>query len=285
MHAFHCFMLLHAQSRSLCEYVYLNSIYDYMHRGVSKSNVLLLFVGTSSYIWHVLLHMWMYQLYIALHHITLHVHVHLHYITYIPTYIHTHIHTYIHPYIHIYIHTYIHLRGVGCGRPEPWTRLHCSELHWCEPVALSAGQSGAPVSSKACAHGLWVSFSNQRLLRWPTHRESGVYSGFPGWPLAFAMLQCTAGTLLRRRHSGSTWTVLQIFFSLAPSRQRMFWWWVYSYGKHVVRHNNLVLPCLIVPGTFSLLTWHGSHVHPETHKFLVAGDGWSLTWPCVTALS
>ena len=24
-------------------------------------------------------------------------------------------------------------------------------------------------------------------------------------------------------------------------------------------------PCLIVPGTFSLLTWHGSHVHPETH--------------------
>ena len=50
MHAFHCFMLLHAQSRSLCEYVYLKSIYDYMHRGVSKSNVLLLFVGTSSYI-------------------------------------------------------------------------------------------------------------------------------------------------------------------------------------------------------------------------------------------
>ena len=50
MHAFHCFMLLHAQPRSLCEYVYLNSIYDYMHRGVSKSNVLLLFVGTSSYI-------------------------------------------------------------------------------------------------------------------------------------------------------------------------------------------------------------------------------------------
>ena len=58
------------------------------------------------------------------------------------------------------------------------------------------------------------------------------------------MLQCTAGTLLRRRHSGS------------------------SYGKHVVRHSNLVLPCLIVPGTFSLLIWHGSHVHPETHKFL-----------------
>ena len=129
------------------------------------------------------------------------------------------------------------VRGVGCSRPEPWTRLHCSELHWRDPVALSAGQSGAPVSSKACAHG-WVSFSDQRLISWPTRRESGVYSGFPGWPIVFAMLQCTAGTLLRRRHSGSTWTVLQIFFSLAPPRQCVFWWWVYSYGKHGVRHKN-----------------------------------------------
>ena len=45
------------------------------------------------------------------------------------------------------------VRGVGCSRPEPWTRLHCSELHWRDPVALSVGQPGAPVSSKACAHG------------------------------------------------------------------------------------------------------------------------------------
>ena len=28
------------------------------------------------------------------------------------------------------------VRGVGCSRPEPWTRLHCSKWHWCEPVAL-----------------------------------------------------------------------------------------------------------------------------------------------------
>ena len=35
--------------------------------------------------------------------------------------------------------------------------------------------------------------------------------------------------------------------------------------------------CLIVPGTVCFLTWHGSHIHPETHKFLVAGYGWSLT--------
>ena len=37
------------------------------------------------------------------------------------------------------------VREVGCSRPEPWTRLHCSESHLREPVVLSAGQSGAPV--------------------------------------------------------------------------------------------------------------------------------------------
>ena len=41
------------------------------------------------------------------------------------------------------------VRGVGCSRPEPWTRLHCSELHWREPVALSAEQSGAPVEQQS----------------------------------------------------------------------------------------------------------------------------------------
>ena len=41
--------------------------------------------------------------------------------------------------------------------------------------------------------------------------------------------------------------------------------------------NNQVLTMLIVPGTVFFLTWHGSHIHPETHKFLVAGCGWSLT--------
>ena len=101
-----------------------------------------------------------------------------------------------------------------------------------------------------------------------------------GWPFVFAMLQCTAGTLLRRRHSGSTWTVLQIFFSLAPSRQCIFWWWVYSCCKHVDRAQQLgprCWSCLLVPGMVFFLTWYGSHIHPETHKFLVAGYGWSLT--------
>ena len=46
------------------------------------------------------------------------------------------------------------VRGVGCSRPEPWTRLHCSELHWREPVVLSAGQSGAPVKQQSLS--TWI---------------------------------------------------------------------------------------------------------------------------------
>ena len=153
-------------------------------------------------------------------------------------------------------------------------------------MALSAGQSGAPVSSKACAHGSWVSFSNQRLISWPTRRESGLYSGFQADPCFFAMLQCTAGTLRRRRHSGSTWTVLQILFSLAPSRQCILFdvetWPAASISTGA---STRCWPRLIVPGTVFLLTWHGSHVHPKVHKFSVAGYGWSLTLPCETALS
>ena len=73
------------------------------------------------------------------------------------------------------------VRGVGNSRPEPWTRLHCSELHWRDPVALSVGQPGAPVSSKACAHGSWVSFSESMVSSWPTRWVSGVCSGFHSW--------------------------------------------------------------------------------------------------------
>ena len=38
------------------------------------------------------------------------------------------------------------LGAVG-SRPMPWTRLCCSELHWCIPVVLPVGQPGAPASS------------------------------------------------------------------------------------------------------------------------------------------
>ena len=53
--------------------------------------------------------------------------------------------------------------GGSRRRPEPWTRLHCSELHWRVPVALPVGQPGAPVSSKDCAHRSFSPFADQRL--------------------------------------------------------------------------------------------------------------------------
>ena len=111
-------------------------------------------------------------------------------------------------------------------------------------TARGAREQQRLVSSKDCAHGSFSPFSDQRLSGWPTRRESGVFSGFPGWPNGIAMLQCTAGTLLRRRHSGSTWTVLQLLSSFAPPWQCMFWWRVYCYGKHVIRHYDEVLTML-----------------------------------------
>ena len=73
------------------------------------------------------------------------------------------------------------VRGVGGSRPEPWTRLHCSELHWRVPVALSAGQSGAPVKQQSLRTWI-VNFSDQRLISWPTRRESGVFLDFQADP-------------------------------------------------------------------------------------------------------
>ena len=49
-------------------------------------------------------------------------------------------------------------------------------------------------------------------------------------PLA-ATLQCTAGIVLRRRHSGSTWTVLQVFFQLGALWQCTFEKLLYSCGR------------------------------------------------------
>ena len=65
--------------------------------------------------------------------------------------------------------------GVDCSRPEPWTRLHCSELHWRVPVALPVGQPGAPVSSKGCAHGSFSSCGSEAI--WLAH-SSGEWCYF-----------------------------------------------------------------------------------------------------------
>ena len=110
-------------------------------------------------------------------------------------------------------------------------------------------------------------------------------SEFPGWPIISAMLQCTAGTLLRRRHSGSTWTVLQLFFSLAPRDTACIYDEFTATAGMSLRTTMRCWSCLIVPWTFSPPAWHGGDVHPETQSMFMTCDGWSLTWSCVTTLS
>ena len=95
------------------------------------------------------------------------------------------------------------VRGAGSSRPEPWTRLHCSELHWRDPVALSVGQPGASVSSKDCAHGSDVLFRSRWHPASPLGGEWKLILDVLLNPLA-ATMQGTAGMILRRRSSGST---------------------------------------------------------------------------------
>ena len=47
----------------------------------------------------------------------------------------------------LYMGGCIYPRGAVGSRPMPWTRLSCSEPHWCIPVVLPVGQPGAPASS------------------------------------------------------------------------------------------------------------------------------------------
>ena len=94
---------------------------------------------------------------------------------------------------------------------EAMKALDGKKIHWRDPVALSVGQPGAPVSSKDCAHG-----SNVLLRsRWhPGGPLGGWVEAYSGFRAVAATMQCTAGTVLRRRSSGSTWTVLQDIFQL-----------------------------------------------------------------------
>ena len=56
--------------------------------------------------------------------------------------------------------------GVDFSRPERWTRLHCSELHWRVPVALLWDSQGAREQQRLRT---WIIFlfcrSEARLTR------------------------------------------------------------------------------------------------------------------------
>ena len=69
--------------------------------------------------------------------------------------------------------------GADCSRQEPWTRLHCSELHWRAPVAL-------PVGSEAIwlAHSLgeWCFFWISWLTLWCCYAASSLHEDSLGAP-------------------------------------------------------------------------------------------------------
>ena len=124
--------------------------------------------------------------------------------------------------------------GVDCSRPEPWTRLHCSELHWRVPVALPVGQPGAPVSSKDCAHGSFSSCGSEAI--WLAH-SSGEWCYF--WISWLTQWYCYAA--MHCRYFAETKTLWEHLNSPAATIQLlrpwhcMFWWRVYCYGKYVIR--------------------------------------------------
>ena len=87
----------------------------------------------------------------------------------------------------------VYLRGAVGSRPKPWTRLRCSESHWCNPVVLPVGQSGTPASSTSLP--IW-------FVIWWTGLGDSAACLLCGWvdvqvwmhyirPLC--ILQCTAG--------------------------------------------------------------------------------------------
>ena len=93
---------------------------------------------------------------------------------------------------------------VGPG-PEPWTGLHCSELHWRWPVLLSALQSRAPASSKVCKHGSFCADMQRLFCKWYTQWVSAIWSANTAASTAFtAFTAGCAGTMT----PWYIWTVL-----------------------------------------------------------------------------
>ena len=111
---------------------------------------------------------------------------------------------------------------------------------------------------------------------------SGVYSGFFSWTLA-ATMQCTAGLVLRRRHSGSTWTVLQVIFQLGALWLCTSENVLSSCGRRPVMTqcfaDSACCDRIVLPST-----WYGIHVYPVMNLW-VADFDWSPTLPYVTLLA
>ena len=89
------------------------------------------------------------------------------------------------------------------------------------------------------------------------------FSEFPGWPIG--LLCCNALQVLC--WDEDTLGAPEQFCSYFSAWRLCDNAWlmkVYSYGKHVIRHNDEVLTMLDSAWDVLPSTWHGSHVHSET---------------------
>ena len=93
----------------------------------------------------------------------------------------------------LYVVGCVYLRGAVGSRPKPWTRLRCSESHWCNPVVLPVEQSGAPASSTSLPTWFvsgWTGLGDSAgclLCGWVDVRAWMHYIRL------LCILQCTAG--------------------------------------------------------------------------------------------
>ena len=87
-------------------------------------------------------------------------------------------------------------------------------------------------------------FADQRLSGWLTRRESGIFLDFLADPMV--LLCCNALQVLCWDEDtlGAPEQSCSYYTAFAPPWQCMFWWRVYCYGKHVIRHYDEVLTML-----------------------------------------
>ena len=120
----------------------------------------------------------------------------------------------------------------------------------------------------------------QLATRW----ESGLYSGLQADPsFYYAAMHCRyfAETKTLWEHLNSSADI----FQFGAVETVLFWRCVYYAASLSISTTARCWLCLIVSGRVPFLTRHGSLIHPEMNECGVAGYGWSLTQPCVTAQS
>ena len=168
------------------------------------------------------------------------------------------------------------VRGVGCSRPEPWTRLHCS--------ATGANQWHSLLDSLERPWAAKPAHMDREFLSRISGSSAGPLVGRVVFILDFRLTLCFCYAAMHCRYFCCDEDTLGApeqfcrYFSVWRRRDNAYFddESIAAASRSIGTTTRCWL-CLIMPGMVFFLTWHGSHIHPETHKFVVAGYGWSLT--------